>query len=156
MSTERKGLLPGSTILDATRVRSGPTAVRTFADVGARVIKLEILPGASWGDDMLGGDHNRADYENLHRQKKSLTSNMKEPQAKLILEQWVKEADVFVENYRPDVKYRLGISVDEQHQINPRLIDASILGFGQARPYANWPGFDSVAHGMGWPDERDQ
>jgi len=87
MSTERKGLLPGSTILDATRVRSGPTAVLTCADVGARVIKLEILPGASWGDDMLGGDHNRADYENLHRHKKSLTSNMKEPQAKLILEQ---------------------------------------------------------------------
>lgn len=150
MNTERKGPLSRFTILDATRVRAGPTAIRTFADLGARVIKLEIPPGAPGGDDMIGSrDHNRADYENLHRNKESLTLNMKEPEGKAILEQLVKEADVFIENYRPDVKYRLGIGPEELRHINPRLVYASISGFGQDGPYANWPGFDSIAQGMG-------
>jgi crotonobetainyl-CoA:carnitine CoA-transferase CaiB-like acyl-CoA transferase len=150
MNTERKGPLSRFTILDATRVRAGPTAIRTFADLGARVIKLEIPPGAPGGDDMIGSrDHNRADYENLHRNKESLTLNMKEPEGKAILEQLVKEADVFIENYRPDVKYRLGIGPEELRRINPRLVYASISGFGQDGPYANWPGFDSIAQGMG-------
>lgn len=149
-STERRGPLSRFTILDASRVRAGPTAIRTFADLGARVIKLEIPPGVPGGDDMIGGrDHNRADYENLHRNKESLTLNMKESQGKAILEELVKEADVFIENYRPDVKHRLGIGPDELLRINPRLIYASISGFGQDGPYANWPGFDSIAQGMG-------
>ena len=131
-------------------MRAGPTAIRTFADLGARVIKLEIPPGAPGGDDMIGGrDHNRADYENLHRNKESLTLNMKEPEGLAILQELVKTADVFIENYRPDVKYRLGIGPDELRAINPRLVYASISGFGQDGPYANWPGFDSIAQGMG-------
>jgi crotonobetainyl-CoA:carnitine CoA-transferase CaiB-like acyl-CoA transferase len=146
----RKGPLSRFTILDASRVRAGPTAIRTFADLGARVIKLEIPPGAPGGDDMIGGrDHNRADYENLHRNKESLTLNMKEPEGLAILQELVKTADVFIENYRPDVKYRLGIGPDELRAINPRLVYASISGFGQDGPYANWPGFDSIAQGMG-------
>lgn len=146
----RKGPLSRFTILDATRVRAGPTAIRTFADLGARVIKLEIPPGAPGGDDMIGGrDHNRADYENLHRNKESLTLNMKEPEGLAILQALVKTADVFIENYRPDVKYRLGIGPEELRAINPRLVYASISGFGQDGPYANWPGFDSIAQGMG-------
>lgn len=146
----RKGPLSRFTILDATRVRAGPTAIRTFADLGARVIKLEIPPGAPGSDDMIGGrDHNRADYENLHRNKESLTLNMKEPEGLAILHALVKEADVFVENYRPDVKHRLGIGPDTLRAINPRLVYASISGFGQDGPYANWPGFDSIAQGMG-------
>ncbi|WP_280150764.1 CoA transferase [Piscinibacter sp. XHJ-5] len=146
----RHGALSRFTILDATRVRAGPTAVRLFADMGARVIKLEIPAGAPGGDDMIGGrDHNRADYENLHRNKESLTLNMKEPEGVAILNELVKKADVFIENYRPDVKYRLGIGPDELRAINPRLIYASISGFGQDGPYANWPGFDSIAQGMG-------
>ena len=146
----RKGPLSRFTILDATRVRAGPTAIRTFADLGARVIKLEIPPGAPGGDDMIGGrDHNRADYENLHRNKESLTLNMKEPEGLAILHELVKTADVFIENYRPDVKYRLGIGPDALRAINPRLVYASISGFGQDGPYANWPGFDSIAQGMG-------
>lgn len=146
----RKGPLSRFTILDASRVRAGPTAIRTFADLGARVIKLEIPPGAPGGDDMIGGrDHNRADYENLHRNKESLTLNMKEPEGLAILHALVKTADVFIENYRPDVKYRLGIGPDELRAINPRLVYASISGFGQDGPYANWPGFDSIAQGMG-------
>ena len=146
----RKGPLSRFTILDATRVRAGPTAIRTFADLGARVIKLEIPFGAPGGDDMIGGrDHNRADYENLHRNKESLTLNMKEPEGLAILRELVKTADVFIENYRPDVKYRLGIGPDDLRAINPRLVYASISGFGQDGPYANWPGFDSIAQGMG-------
>ena len=146
----RKGPLSRFTILDATRVRAGPTAIRTFADLGARVIKLEIPPGAPGGDDMIGGrDHNRADYENLHRNKESLTLNMKEPEGLAILQALVKTADVFIENYRPDVKYRLGIGPEELRAINPRLVYASISGFGQDGPYAKWPGFDSIAQGMG-------
>lgn len=146
----RTGPLSHLTILDATRVRAGPTAIRTFADLGARVIKLEIPPGAPGGDDMIGGrDHNRADYENLHRNKESLTLNMKEPEGLAILRELVATADVFIENYRPDVKHRLGIGPDELRALNPRLVYASISGFGQDGPYANWPGFDSIAQGMG-------
>jgi crotonobetainyl-CoA:carnitine CoA-transferase CaiB-like acyl-CoA transferase len=146
----RTGALSRFTLLDATRVRAGPTAVRVFADQGARVIKLEIPPGAPGGDDMIGGrEHNRADYENLHRNKESLTLNMKEPEGLAILHALVRQADVFIENYRPDVKYRLGIGPDQLRAINPRLVYASISGFGQDGPYANWPGFDSIAQGMG-------
>jgi crotonobetainyl-CoA:carnitine CoA-transferase CaiB-like acyl-CoA transferase len=150
MTTERKGPLSRFTVLDATRVRAGPTAIRTFADLGARVIKLEIPSGAPGGDDMIGGrDHNRADYENLHRNKESLTLNMKEPEGQDILAKLVKKADVFIENFRPDVKHRLGIGPEQLHLINPRLVYASISGFGQDGPYAKWPGFDSIAQGMG-------
>jgi len=144
------GALSRLTILDASRVRAGPTAVRLFADMGARVIKLEIPPGAPGGDDMIGGrDHNRADYENLHRNKQSLTLNMKSPEGVAILHDLVKTADVFIENFRPDVKDRLGIGADALRAINPRLVYASISGFGQDGPYAGWPGFDSIAQGMG-------
>ncbi len=146
----RRGPLSRFTILDASRVRAGPTAVRLFADMGARVIKLEIPPGAPGGDDMIGGrDHNRADYENLHRNKESLTLNMKTPEGVKILHELVSRADVFIENYRPDVKHRLGIGPDALRAINPRLVYASISGFGQDGPYAGWPGFDSIAQGMG-------
>jgi crotonobetainyl-CoA:carnitine CoA-transferase CaiB-like acyl-CoA transferase len=149
-STSRSGALSRYTVLDATRVRAGPTAVRLFADMGARVIKLEIPAGAPGGDDMIGGrDHNRADYENLHRNKESLTLNMKEPEGIAILHELVKKADVFIENYRPDVKHRLGIGPDDLRAINPKLVYASISGFGQDGPYAGWPGFDSIAQGMG-------
>ncbi len=146
----RKGPLARFTVLDASRVRAGPTAVRLFADLGARVIKLEIPPGAPGGDDMIGGrDHNRADYENLHRNKESLTLNMKAPEGLKILHALVRKADVFIENYRPDVKHRLGIGPDALRAVNPRLVYASISGFGQDGPYASWPGFDSIAQGMG-------
>ena len=150
LSPTRSGALSRFTVIDASRVRAGPTAVRLFADMGARVIKLEIPPGAPGGDDMIGGrDHNRADYENLHRNKESLTLNMKTPEGVAILHELVRRADVFIENYRPDVKHRLGIGPDDLRAINPRLVYASISGFGQDGPYAGWPGFDSIAQGMG-------
>ena len=133
----RQGPLSRFTVIDASRVRAGPTAVRLFADLGARVIKLEIPPGAPGGDDMIGGrDHNRADYENLHRNKESLTLNLKAPEGLAILHALVRQADVFIENYRPDVKHRLGIAPDALRAINPRLVYASISGFGQDGPCA--------------------
>ena len=144
------GPLSGYTVIDASRVRAGPTAVRFFADLGARVIKIEIPEGAPGQDDMIGGRTNDvADNENLHRNKQSLTLNLKTPEGVAILKDLIREADVFVENYRPDVKYRLGIGPDDLRAINPRLVYASISGFGQDGPYANWPGFDSIAQGMG-------
>ena len=148
--TRIQGPLSGFTVLDATRVRAGPTAVRFFADLGARVIKIEIPEGAPGTDDMIGGRINdAADSENLHRNKESLTLNLKEPEAVEILKDLVRRADVFVENYRPDVKYRLGIGPDVLRAVNPRLVYASISGFGQTGPYAARPGFDSIAQGMG-------
>lgn len=145
-----KGPLSHLTIIDATRVRAGPTAVRFFADLGARVIKIEMPKGAPGADDMIGGRmHNLADSENLHRNKESLTLNLKAPEAIEILKRLVEKADVFIENFRPDVKYRLGIGPDVLRKVNPRLVYASISGFGQDGPYHRRPGFDSIAQGMG-------
>lgn len=146
----RSGPLSRYTVIDATRVRAGPTAVRLFADLGARVIKVDIPPAAPGGDDMIGGrNHDRADYENLHRNKQSVTVNMKTPEGIAVLHDLVRNADVFIENYRPDVKHRLGISPEALQEINPRLVYASISGFGQDGPYSKRPGFDSIAQGMG-------
>lgn len=146
----RKGPLSRFTVIDASRVRAGPTAIRLFADLGARVIKIEIPDGAPGGDDMIGArDHDRADFENLHRNKESLTLNLKEAEGLEILRRLIAEADVFIENYRPDVKYKLGIDYEALRAVNPRLVYASISGFGQDGPYSRRPGFDSIAQGMG-------
>lgn len=145
-----KGPLSHLTIIDASRVRAGPTAMRLFADQGARVIKIEIPEGAPGGDDMIGArEHDRPDFENLHRNKESITLNFKEPEAHEILHKLIAKADVFIENFRPDVKHKLKIDYETLSQFNPRLVYASISGFGQDGPYANRPGFDSIAQGMG-------
>jgi formyl-CoA transferase len=86
--------------------------------------------------------------QNLHRNKRSMTLNLKLPQAREVLERLVKTADVVVENYRPDVKYRLGIDYESLSRMNPRIILASISGFGQDGPYRDRPGFDQIAQGM--------
>ena len=148
--TTHPGPLAHFTILDATRVRAGPTAVRFFADLGARVIKIELPPGTPGADDMIGGRlQDLGDSENLHRNKESLTLNLKDPDGVAVLKDLVKQADAFVENFRPDVKYRLGIGPEVLRAINPRLVYASISGFGQDGPYRDRPGFDSIAQGMG-------
>lgn len=148
--SNKKGPLSQITIIDASRVRAGPTAIRLFADMGARVIKIEIPDGAPGGDDMIGArEHDRADFENLHRNKESLTLNLKEAEGREIFFQLIREADVFIENYRPDVKYKLGIDYEALQAINPALVYASISGFGQDGPYSKRPGFDSIAQGMG-------
>jgi crotonobetainyl-CoA:carnitine CoA-transferase CaiB-like acyl-CoA transferase len=134
------------TVLDLTRVRSGPTCVRQLADWGANVIKIESPPGP---EEPMGGPREGSDFQNLHRNKRSMTLNLKSPAGLAAFKRMVKKADVVVENFRPDVKKRLGIDYKTLAKINPRLVYASISGFGQDGPYAGRPGFDQIAQGMG-------
>ena len=135
------------TVLDLTRVRSGPTAVRQLGDWGARVIKIESPQSLEPGQDG-GGPRHGPDFQNLHRNKRSLTLNLKHADGIAILNRLVAGADVLVENYRPDVKHRLGIDYEALKSLNPRLVYASISGFGQDGPYRQRPGFDQIAQGM--------
>ncbi len=130
-------------ILDLTRVRAGPTCVRQFADFGADVIKIENTVS----EDM-GGPREGPDFQNLHRNKRSLTLDLKSPRGKEILMRLVKTADVVVENFRPEVKDRLGIDYASLRKVNKRIILASISGFGQDGPYRARPGFDQIAQGL--------
>ncbi|MBN8926828.1 MAG: formyl-CoA transferase [Rhodospirillales bacterium 69-11] len=132
-------------VIDLTRVRAGPTAVRQLADWGADVIKIE----APEGDAGLGGERHGPDFQNLHRNKRSLTLNLKAPEGLAVLHRLVAQADVVVENYRPDVKFRLGVDYETLSKLNERIVYASISGFGQDGPYRDRPGFDQIAQGMG-------
>jgi formyl-CoA transferase len=134
-------------VLDLTRARAGPTCVRQLVDWGAEAIKIE-MPGGRSGDGM-GGNRHGFDFQNLHRNKKSITLNLKEPEAVDIFKRLARDADVVVENYRPDVKHRLGIDYEALRQINPRIVYGSISGFGQEGPYRNRPGVDQIAQGLG-------
>ena len=135
-------------VIDLTRVRSGPTAVRQLADWGADVIKVEA-PESVEPDGALGASRHTSDFQNLHRNKRSITLNLKKSEAIEILMKLVEKSDVVVENFRPDVKNRLGINYETLKKRNPRIILASISGFGQDGPYAKRPGFDQIAQGMG-------
>ena len=135
-------------VIDLTRVRSGPTAVRQLADWGADVIKVEA-PESVEPDGALGASRHTSDFQNLHRNKRSITLNLKKPEAIEILMRLVEISDVVVENFRPDVKDRLGIDYESLKKRNPKIILASISGFGQNGPYAKRPGFDQIAQGMG-------
>src|SRR5437867_6891259 len=134
-------------VLDLTRARAGPTCVRQLVDWGANAIKIE-MPGGRSGVGM-GGNRHGFDFQNLHRNKRSLTLNLRDPDGVKIFKELAKTADVVVENYRPDVKHRLGIDYEALRPINPRLIYASISGFGQSGPYRDRPGVDQIAQGMG-------
>jgi crotonobetainyl-CoA:carnitine CoA-transferase CaiB-like acyl-CoA transferase len=136
------------TVLDLTRVRAGPTCVRQLADWGANVIKIELPPDPEAGEGM-GGPREGSDFQNLHRNKRSMTLNLKSKEGVAAFKRMVKKADVVVENFRPDVKRRLGIDYKALARINPKLIYGSISGFGQTGPYAGRPGFDQIAQGMG-------
>jgi len=140
--------LAGIRVLDLTRVRSGPTCVRQLADWGADVIKIEA-PVALEPDGALGAPRHTSDFQNLHRNKRSATLNLKKDDGLEILMKLVETADVVVENFRPDVKHRLGLDYEALVARNPRIILGSISGFGQTGPYANRPGFDQIAQGMG-------
>jgi crotonobetainyl-CoA:carnitine CoA-transferase CaiB-like acyl-CoA transferase len=129
-------------------VRAGPAAVRQLADWGADVIKIE-QPQSPGEADPIGGERCGPDFQNLHRNKRSLTLNLKSPEGIGILKRMAATADVLVENYRPDVKVRLGIDYPSLRAINPRLVYASISGFGEDGPYRDRPGFDQIAQGMG-------
>jgi len=134
-------------VVDLTQVRAGPTACRQLADWGADVIQVQ-MPEHMRGDDTLGGQEG-SDYQYTHRNKRSITLNLKEEEGISVLKRLIGGADVVVENFRPDVKFRLGIDYETLKADNPRLVYASISGFGQSGPLATRPGFDQIAQGMG-------
>ncbi|MBM4439852.1 MAG: CoA transferase [Candidatus Rokubacteria bacterium] len=136
--------LDGISIIDLTRARAGPTAVRQLADMGASVIKVE-----SRDDPDQTFSRHGFDFQNLHRNKRSLTLDLKKPEAVAILKKMIPTTDIVIENYRPDVKRRLGIDYETLSAINPRLIYGSISGFGQSGPYRDRPGYDQIAQGLG-------
>ena len=136
------------TVLDLTRVRAGPTAARQLADWGANVIKIE-LPEHQEPADAMGGPRHGPDFQNLHRNKRSITLDLKSADGAAVFRRLAAKADVVIENFRPDVKTRLGIDYPSLSRLNPRLVYASISGFGQDGPYAKRPGFDQIAQGLG-------
>ena len=138
--------LNGLTVLDITLARAGPTAVRHFADWGANVIRIE--PPASEGEDVAGRRHG-FDFQNLHRNKRAMTLNLKTPEGHAAFMRLVKTADVVLENMRAAVKHRLKVSYDDVKAVNPRIVYGSISGFGQDGPYGLRAGVDQIAQGMG-------
>src|SRR6476646_6826614 len=135
------------TVLDLTAHRAGPTAVRQLADWGAKVIKIEP-PGSAHGD-VVGRHRHGFDFQNLHRNKRARTLNLKTTEGRDIFFKLAEKADVVVENYRADVKHRLGIAYEAVAKINPRIVYGSISGFGQTGPDATRPGVDQIAQGVG-------
>jgi crotonobetainyl-CoA:carnitine CoA-transferase CaiB-like acyl-CoA transferase len=133
-------------VLDLTIARAGPTAVRLLADWGAEIIRIEPPPERDRGS--VTGRRRGSDEQNLHRNKRSLVLDLKSPEGIKVLRQLIERADVVVENFRADVKERLGLAYEQLRSINPRIILASISGFGQDGPYAERPGFDQVVQGM--------
>lgn len=135
-------------VLDLTRARAGPTCVRQLADWGADTIKIEIPKGENWTEDDLGR-RDGYDFFNIHRNKRSLTLNLKTDEGRAIFMKMVRSTDIVVENFRPQVKYRLGIDYEVLRGENARLIYASLSGFGQDGPYADRAGLDQIAQGIG-------
>ncbi|HEY9569081.1 MAG TPA: CoA transferase [Thalassobaculum sp.] len=139
--------LQGVTVLDLTAHRAGPTCVRQLADWGAEVIKIEP-PGGAKGD-AIGSRRHATDFQNLHRNKRSMTLDLKSGDGHAIFMRLAGSADVVVENYRSDVKHRLEVAYDDVAAVNPRIVYGSISGFGQAGPDATRAGVDQIAQGMG-------
>jgi crotonobetainyl-CoA:carnitine CoA-transferase CaiB-like acyl-CoA transferase len=133
-------------VLDLSRVRAGPTCVKFLGDFGADVIKIERTDGAG---DPMGDNRLSSDYVNAQRNKRGITLDLKHPEGVAVLKRLVETADVLVENFRPDVKFRLGIDYETLAAINPRLVYTSISAFGESGPYRTRPGFDLIAQGMG-------
>jgi formyl-CoA transferase len=140
--------LDGIKVLDLSRARSGPTAVRQLADWGADALMIEP-PFSVNPDANMSGPRTGPDFQNLNRNKRSMTLNLKDPEGLAIFKRLAASSDVVLENFRPDVKLRLGIDYETLAKSNPRLIYASISGFGQSGPYSDRPGFDQIAQGMG-------
>src|SRR5262245_257334 len=136
------------TVLDLTRVRAGPTCVRQLADWGANVIKIDAILEEAGGETM-GGPRHGSDFQNLHRNKRAMSLSLKDPKGLDVFMRLAKQADVVVENFRPDVKSKLGVDYESVRKVNPRIVYGSISGFGQDGPYHKRPGFDQIAQGMG-------
>lgn len=136
-------------VLDLSRVRAGPNCVRVLTDFGADVIRIEPPPGVDPNEAMFAANRKSGDFQNINRNKRSMTLNLKRPGAREILMQLVRGADVVVENWRPDVKNKFGLDYESLAAVNSRIILASISGYGQDGPYAQRPGFDQIMQGMG-------
>lgn len=136
-------------VLDLSRVRAGPNCVRMLTDFGADVVRIEPPKGVDPNEAMFAANREGGDFQNINRNKRSMTLNLKQPGARDILMRMVKDADVVVENWRPDVKAKLGLDYASLSAVNPRIILASISGFGQDGPHAWRPGFDQIAQGLG-------
>ncbi|MFT4096622.1 MAG: CoA transferase [Rhodoblastus sp.] len=133
-------------VLDLSRVRAGPTCVKFLGDFGADVVKIERTDGEG---DPMGDNRFSSDYVNAQRNKRGITLDLKRPEGVAVLKKLVETADVVVENFRPDVKHRLGIDYESLSAVNPRLVYTSISAFGETGPYSKRPGFDLIAQGMG-------
>lgn len=136
-------------VIDLSRVRAGPNCVRILTDFGADVIRVEPPPGVDPNEAMFAANRIGGDFQNINRNKRSMTLNLKKPGARDILMKLIKDADIVVENWRPDVKIKLGLDYESLAAINPRIILASISGYGQDGPYVKRPGFDQIMQGMG-------
>jgi len=144
LEASAQGALSHIKVVDLTRARSGPTCIRQLSEMGAQVVKVEALDAEDDGT----GERDSFDFQNLHPNKRSVTLNLKHPEGREALLRMVRDADVVVENFRPDVKHRLGIDYETLSQINPRLVYGSISGFGQTGPYRHHPGLDQIAQGL--------
>lgn len=131
-------------VLDLTHARAGPAAVRLLADWGADVVRIEA-PGEGGG---VTGARRGPDEQNLHRNKRSLTLNLKSPRGHALFLRLVETADVVVENFKAEVKHRLGVDYESVRKVNPRIIYASISGFGQDGPYGARAGVDQIVQGL--------
>jgi formyl-CoA transferase len=139
-----EGALSKIKVIDLTAARAGPACVRVLSDFGADVIQV-LRPGGAEIDVAFP----RFDRENLHRNKRSVAINLQTDEGRAVLLRLVEDADVFVENFRADVKYRLGIDYESIAKVNPKIVYGSISGFGQDGPYGPWAGVDQIAQGMG-------
>ncbi|MFT4561304.1 MAG: crotonobetainyl-CoA:carnitine CoA-transferase CaiB-like acyl-CoA transferase [Gammaproteobacteria bacterium] len=148
MSTPTEQPLARYTVLDLTIARAGPSAVRLLADWGARVIRIEPPPGENKDGRSITGDRHGPDDQNLHRNKRGLTIDLKNPSGRALFAELVGKADVVVENFRADVKYRLGVDYETLKKVNPKIILASISGFGQTGPYSVRAGVDQIVQGL--------
>ncbi len=147
-SSSRTGPLSHIRVLDLTIARAGPTAVRLLADWGADVIKIEPPPRLDHSGRSITGARRGADEQNLHRNKRSLGLNLKSEKGREVFLSLVARSDVVVENFRSEVKYRLGVDYESVRAVNPAIIYASISGFGQDGPYGTRPGVDQIVQGM--------
>src|SRR5580693_8407444 len=134
-------------VIDLTLARAGPSCVRTLADWGADVIRVEPPPEDGEASELVGR-RDGSDFQNLHRNKRAITLNLKTDEGREILMRLAEQADVIVENMRPGVVRRLGVDYDSVKKRNPRIVYGSISGFGQYGPYTSRPSIDQIAQGM--------
>ncbi|HOH13524.1 MAG TPA: CoA transferase, partial [Thermotogota bacterium] len=143
------GPLTGIRVVDLTRVLAGPFCAMVLADLGAEVIKIER---PITGDDSRAyppfQNQTSAYFVSVNRGKKSVTMNLKDPDAKEVLLRLVEKSDIFIENFKPGVADRLGLSYEELEKVNPRIIYGSSCGYGQTGPYRNKASYDIIIQGM--------